>query len=78
MAVGRTPNPNWIPWVGLFTVIAGVIYQAGSITGQVERLNDRTGQLEAVGESRSDAINAINVRTARIEAKLDYLVPKDK
>ena len=69
-------NPNWVPWAGLFMAVAGIIYQAGGITSSITRLNERTTKLESTDQLRSDAINNIDVRTARIEAKLDYFSPK--
>lgn len=67
-----------IPWAGLFLAVAGIIYQAGGITSSIDRLNERTSKLESGDEARSAAINSINVRTARIEAKLDYALPPKK
>ncbi|MFS0736920.1 hypothetical protein ABC347_07710 [Sphingomonas sp. 1P06PA] len=69
---------EWVPWAGLFLAVAGIVYQGGQITGEVNRSTERISKLEASEEARTDAISAMNVRTARIEAKLDFLMEQRK
>ena len=73
----RTPRnaQTLIPWAGLFLAVAGIIYQAGALSEALTRTTERVTKLEANDEARNANINAINVRTARIEAKIDYVLP---
>ena len=70
-------SPNWVPYAGLLLAVAGIVYQGGQLTGDVRSNTDRITKLEASLQSTTDATNSINERTARIEAKLDFLIPKD-
>lgn len=73
------PSPNnWIPYAGFLLAVAGIVYQSGQLTGDVQSNTERIAKLEAAVMSNSTDVNAINVRTARIEAKLDLLVPARK
>lgn len=75
MSVPRRPE-SWVPWVGLLIAVAGIIYQGGMLAGSVQRNTERITTIEAGEAARSDRIQAIDVRTARIEAKVDLLTPE--
>lgn len=66
-------QPNWLPYAGFMLAVGGIIYQSGQLTGDVRRNTERITKLEAVQGAAGTDINAINVRTARIEAKLDAM-----
>lgn len=65
---------NWLPYAGLAITIAGIIYQAGTLTNRVQANTERVVALEAANASMKDAINDMNLRGARMETKLDLLV----
>lgn len=69
----RSPN-SLLPWAGLLIAGVGVIYQSGVISGDLAHDTDRITKLEAIDQSRTDRINVIDVRTARIETKMDMML----
>lgn len=71
-------NPNWLPYAGLMLSAAGIIYQSGVVTNKVEALTDRVVKLEASDKARTETLDIIKDRGARIEAKLDYALPQGK
>lgn len=70
----RPKSTTWVPYAGLFLAIAGVIYQGGQLTSRVEQQQDRIARIEAVQASQATAFNEMNLRGARNEQKLDFLV----
>lgn len=75
----RPPRNNLmqlVPWFGFLLAVGSVVYNSGQITGDVRRNTDRISKIEAQQSATSADINAINVRTARIEAKLDFVIPQ--
>lgn len=73
MNAPRSPlrNNQWAVYIALALTIAGIVYQGGILSGHVDNNDRRITRLEAIDQSRTDQIGAINVRTARIETKLD-------
>lgn len=79
--------PRQTPWpayIGLMMSVGTLIFQAGVLGNRITSNTDRIVKLEAselqrqaLDEARADKVNAIDVRTARIEAKLDFLLPKE-
>jgi len=55
---------------------AGIIYQSGVVTNKVEALTERVTKLEASDKARTETLDVIKDRGARIEAKLDYALPQ--
>lgn len=77
--MNQRPQPqSWIPYAGFMLAVAGIVYQSGQLTGDVRSNTERIAKLEASLANNSTDINAINVRSARIEAKLDLIVPERK
>lgn len=68
-------QPTWIPYAGLMLAVAGIIYQSGQLTGDVRRNTERITKIEATLSSNAQDINSMNLRTVRIEAKLDLALP---
>ena len=69
------PAPNWREWLPVatfFVVIAGALLAGG---GYISQLRDNTRRLDAL-EQRVELLRSIDTRTARIEAKLEVLVPE--
>lgn len=62
-------NSQWAVYVALGVTIAGIVFQGGYLANQVAENSRRIAALEA----RMDRINSIDVRTARIEGKLDAI-----
>lgn len=75
MAIRPPQSTGWLPYAGFMLAIAGIVYQGGLLSGAVQRNSERLGRLESIDQARSDRIQAIDVRTARIEAKIDLVVP---
>ncbi|WP_343526752.1 hypothetical protein [Sphingomonas sp.] len=62
---------DWIPVLSFAVVIAGALIAGG---GYISQLRDNTRRLDAL-EQRVELLRSIDTRTARIEAKLEVLVP---
>ena len=76
-----TPRPaarpqSWVAYAGLVITVAGIVYQGGQLTSRVDQNAKDIARLQASDAARSEALEAINLRGARIEAKLDYLTPE--
>ncbi|WP_047867194.1 hypothetical protein [Sphingomonas paucimobilis] len=63
---------DWLPVASFFVVIAGALLAGG---GYISQLRDNTRRLDAL-EQRVELLRSIDTRTARIEAKLEVLVPE--
>lgn len=63
---------EWIPVLSFAVVIAGALIAGG---GYISQLRDNTRRLDAL-EQRVELLRSIDTRTARIEAKLEVLVPE--
>lgn len=74
----RTKPATWVPYAGLFLAVAGIIYQGGQLTSRVEQQQDRITRIEAVQASQAAAFNEMNLRGARNEQKLDFLVESQR
>jgi hypothetical protein len=75
MAEPPTSGFNWKEWVPVLSfavVIAGALIAGG---GYISQLRDNTRRLDAL-EQRVELLRSIDTRTARIEAKLEVLVPE--
>ena len=65
----------WLPVISTIALIAGFLWAGG---GKAQVLADherRIVSLEAKRDTDADKLDKINERTARIEAKLEVLVP---
>jgi hypothetical protein len=75
MPAPRTPrSPNWLPYLGLITMAGGIVWQAGVVTTRVDQLSDRVVRMESTQATSATALEAINLRGARNETKLDILI----
>lgn len=66
----------WKEWLPVITVAALLISAMLSGGGYISQLQDNTrriGAIETKSDGRDDKLNTIDVRTARIEAKLELL-----
>ena len=75
MAEPPSTGPNWRDWIPVLSfavVIAGALIAGG---GYISQLRDNTRRLDAL-EQRVELLRSIDTRTARIEAKLEVLVPE--
>ncbi|WP_455156028.1 hypothetical protein [Sphingomonas zeae] len=75
MADPPSTGPSWRDWIPVLSfavVIAGALIAGGGYIGQ---LRDNTRRLDAL-EQRVELLRSIDTRTARIEAKLEVLVPE--
>lgn len=76
---------DWIGLVSPIVLVIGALLAAGNYIAQVK---DNTRRIEALEshdkqrgvdrESDKDKLNTIDVRTARIESKLEILLPPSK
>lgn len=77
--MAERPKPaTWLPYAGLFLAGAGVVYQGGQLTRQVQQQDQRITKLEAADVARTAAMNDLNILSARNETKLDFLVQQAK
>lgn len=65
----------WLPVVTTFALIAGFLLSTGGKINQLADHERRLTALETRRDSDADKLDKINERTARIEAKLEVLVP---
>jgi hypothetical protein len=70
--------PTWLAWLPVITtvfLIAGFLLSTG---GKINELTDHERRLTALETRRdtdADKLDKINERTARIEAKLEVILP---
>lgn len=69
-----TRKTEWLPYAGLFLAIAGIIYQGGALTNQVEQQESRIVKLEAAQAALNASLQEMNIRGVKNESKLDFLV----
>lgn len=70
--------PTWFAWIPVVTtlfLIAGFLLSTGGRLNQLADHERRLAALENRRDSDADKLDKINERTARIEAKLEVLVP---
>jgi len=70
--------PAWLAWLPVITtlfLIAGFLWAGGGKMSQLAEHERRITALETRRDSDADKLDKINERTARIEAKLEVLVP---
>jgi hypothetical protein len=70
--------PTWLAWLPVVTTLALIAGFLLSTGGKINELADherRLAALEARRDSDADKLDKINERTARIEAKLEVLLP---
>jgi len=70
--------PTWLAWLPVITtvfLIAGFLWAGGGKMTELAEHERRLTALETRRESDAEKLDKINERTARIEAKLEVLVP---
>jgi hypothetical protein len=70
--------PAWLAWLPVITtllLIAGFLWAGGGKMDELANHERRLTALETKRDTDADKLNVIDVRTARIEAKLEVLVP---
>lgn len=80
MTEAASPSPpRWLaftPLVGALIAIGSVGWNVAGTTAQVRDNTRRIEKLEARQEARDSLLATIDVRTARIEGKLELIGPK--
>jgi len=69
---------DWVPVITAFVMLAGMLLTAGGILNQVKDHERRLSILEQKRDAVDDKLNVIDVRTARIEGKIETLMPDSK
>jgi hypothetical protein len=80
MPVATKPAPTWLAWLPVITtiaLIAGFLVTTGGKMDELANHERRLTALETKRDSDADKLDRINERTARIEAKLEVLVPSN-
>ena len=70
--------PTWLAWLPVITtviLIAGFLWAGGGKMNELAEHERRLAALEVRRDTDADKLDKINERTARIEAKLEVLVP---
>jgi hypothetical protein len=78
MSTPAKAAPTWLAWLPVITtlaLIAGFLVTTGARLKQIDDHERRIVALEAKRDADADKLDKINERTARIEAKLELLVP---
>jgi hypothetical protein len=71
-------SPTFLAWLSVLTtlaLIAGFLVTTGGRLKEIDDHERRIVSLETKRDSDADKLDKINERTARIEAKLEVLVP---
>ena len=71
-------QPIWLAWLPVLTtifLIGGFLLSTGGKINELADHERRLTALEARRDADADKLDKINERTARIEAKLEVLVP---
>jgi hypothetical protein len=80
MPIATKPAPTWLAWLPVITtiaLIAGFLWTGGGKMYELADHERRLILLETRRDSDADKLDKINERTARIEAKLEVLVPSN-
>lgn len=72
----RVTWKDWIPAISLALVLLGTVWTFGGYVSQLQEQSRDIEALKADVKQRADLLNQIDVRTARIEAKLEILTGK--
>lgn len=70
--------PTWLAWLPVITTLAligGFLVSTGGKMDELSNHERRLTALELRRDTDADKLDKINERTARIEAKLEVLVP---
>jgi hypothetical protein len=86
MTTPAPPRSKWLdflPVISLAIVMAGILLASGGYIGQLKENTRRIEQLEtearADAKARTEMLQQLDLRLARIEVKLEMMVPeKDK
>lgn len=75
---------SWRDWITAMSPVAVLIGAAMAVGGNFSEVKDHERRIEVLEQSSrldkaqsDDKLNTIDVRTARIEAKLEVLSPKE-
>ena len=72
--------PTWLAWlpvIATIVLIAGVLWAGGGRMNELDQHESRITKLEAKRDTDADKLDRINERTARIDAKLEILLPSN-
>lgn len=70
--------PDWVPVFAVLITVIGALLTIGKSWGDMQENTRRIDALEARADKRDDQLHQIDLRTARIEAKLDALSPEPR
>jgi hypothetical protein len=74
-ALKQSPWLAWLPVVTTIFLIGGFLLSTGGKINELADHERRLAALETRRDADADKLDKINERTARIEAKLEVLVP---
>lgn len=82
MTAPSAPRAKWldfVPVISLAVVLAGMLLASGGYIGQLKENTRRIEQLEtearADAKARTEMLQQLDLRLARIEVKLEMMVP---
>ncbi len=64
--------------IGLLVATGGYIAEVKNNSLRIDAIEERNHRVDLVHDNDKDKLNTIDVRTARIETKLEILVPSEK
>ena len=77
----EAPRLSWKDWllaISPAVLLIGAILSGGTYISQIKDNGRRIEALERKVDDRDAKLNTIDVRTARIEAKIEVLIPREK
>ena len=69
---------DWLLAISPAVLLIGAIISGGTYISQIKDNARRLDALERKVDDRDTKLNTIDVRTARIEAKIEVLIPREK
>jgi len=64
---------DWLPLIGMLITIVGLIWSGATYVSQINDNTRRIAAIEQDAQKRSDTLNTVDQRTARIEGILEAM-----
>ena len=69
---------DWLPLVGMAITVIGLIWSGATYVSQIQDNTRRITAIEQDAQKRSDTLQAVDARTARIEGMLEAMRDQKK
>lgn len=81
MTTAAPARPRWLEWMPVVSgiaIVCGALLTGGGLVNQVQDTATSVAKLEALVDRRDEQLRAIDLRLARIEVKLEMMIPVHK